>query len=371
MNVVTTLRRRLPAILEDLEQLVTCESPSDDLQATARCAQEVSDLGERLLGEAPEVVTSGDRAHLRWRFGAGDQVGLIGHLDTVWPVGTIERWPFDVGSERATGPGVFDMKAGLVIGLHALSLLDDLEGVTFLITSDEELGSPSSRALVEDLGRSCKAAFVLEPPAGTAVKTVRKGVSQYRVTIEGRAAHAGLEPERGANALTELAHQVLAIEKIARPSVGTTVTATLASAGSARNVVPATASIDVDVRARTSAEQLRVHDEMSSLRPAIPGTSLSVTGGQNRPPLPETASARLFGRARELANVLHLPDLHGVAVGGGSDGNFTAGVGCETLDGLGAVGDGAHAEGEHVIIDSIPERGALVSELVADALARG
>lgn len=371
MNLVSTLRDRLPSMLEDLEHLVTCESPSADLDATSRCADAVADVGTRLLGEAPEVVRTGERTHLRWRFGTGERVALIGHLDTVWPLGTIERWPFAVADGRATGPGAFDMKAGLVAGLHALTLLDDLDGVTFLITSDEELGSPTSRSLVEDLGRASRVALVLEPPAGPAVKIVRKGVSLYQVDIEGQTAHAGLEPERGANALTELAHQVLAIEAIARPSVGTTVTPTMASAGTARNVVPATAIIDVDVRARTSAEQLRVHDEILNLRPVISGTRLSVSGGPNRPPLPEVASARLFARARELAKALDLPELEGTAVGGGSDGNFTAGVGCETLDGLGAVGDGAHAEGEHVVVDSIPERTALVRELIADGLAGG
>ena len=371
MNLVSTLRDRLPSMLEDLEHLVTCESPSEDLAATAQCAEAVSDLGQRLLGQPAESVRTGDRVHLRWRFGSGDRVAMIGHLDTVWPLGTIDRWPFAVHGERATGPGAFDMKAGIVAGLHALTLLDDLDGVTFLITSDEELGSLSSRQLVEELGRTCSAALVLEPPVGPAVKTVRKGVSLYQVVIEGRAAHAGLEPELGANALIELAHQVLAIEEIARSSVGTTVTPTIASAGSASNVVPATARINVDVRAKTSAEQLRVHDEISSLRPAIAGTRLTVSGGPNRPPLPEVASARLFARARELAKKLDLPELEGAAVGGGSDGNFTAGVGCETLDGLGAVGAGAHAEGEHIVIDSIPPRTALIRELVADVLSGG
>jgi glutamate carboxypeptidase len=289
---------------------------------------------------------------------------LLGHHDTVWPLGSLADRPCTVEGGVLRGPGCFDMKAGLVMAFHAAAGLD---GVTLLVTGDEELGSPSSRGLIEEEARAASAALVLEASADDgALKTERKGVSLYDVSVTGRAAHAGLEPERGTNATVELAHQVLAIDLLGDPVAGTTVTPTVARAGTTTNTVPATGSLAVDVRVRTLAEQDRVDRAMRSLRPVLPGARVEVRGGPNRPPLEAAASAALFERARAVAVRLGMPDLTGAAVGGASDGNFTAGVGTPTLDGLGAVGGGAHAEDEHVLVEALPGRTALLRALVEE-----
>jgi glutamate carboxypeptidase len=351
-------------MLEELAALVACESPSADLAATAACADVVEQLGTARLGSRPERVVVAGRTHLCWRFGGATRVLLLGHFDTVWPLGTLARWPFEVRDERATGPGVLDMKAGLVQMFAALSGLDDLDGVAVLATSDEEVGSPTSRALIERTARGAGAALVLEASAGGALKIARKGVSMYSVRATGRAAHAGLDPERGINAGVELAHQVLAIARMNRPAAGTSVTPTVLEGGTTTNTVPAEALVRVDVRAVTRDEQRRVDAEIRGLRPVLPGAQVLVEGGPDRPPLAATSSSRLFTEARAVAAELGLAELQGVAVGGGSDGNLTAGLGVDTLDGLGAVGDGAHAEGEWVSLPAMPERAALVGGLV-------
>ena len=363
------LRSRTPQLLEHLEALVAVESPSLDLAATAAAAQAADDLVLELLGSRCERFEDAGRVHLCWSGGGPTTVVLVTHVDTVWPLGTYARWPFSVDGDVATGPGAFDMKAGLVQGLHALSLLPDLTGVRVLITTDEEVGSPSSRALIEKAAHGARAALVLEPSAAGALKSARKGVSMYELVVSGRAAHAGLEPEKGVNAGLELAHQLLALEVLADPAAGTTVTPTLLSAGTTTNTVPARATVAIDVRVPDVAEQSRVDVALRAARPTLPGASLELLGGPNRPPLPLSSSAELLDRARRLADGLGLPALRDVAVGGGSDGNFTAGIGIPTLDGLGAVGDGAHAEGEHVVISAMPERAALVAALVAELLA--
>lgn len=358
------------SMLDDIERLVLCESPSTDLEAVARSADVVAELGTRLLGVEPERIVRDGRTHLRWRFGDNPQVLLLGHHDTVWPIGSLLTHPFEVRDGRLRGPGCFDMKAGLVIGFHALAAVEDRDGVTFLVTGDEELGSPSSRALIEDEARGLTAALVLEASAEAgALKTERKGVSLYDVVVHGRAAHAGLEPERGVNATIELAHQVLAIRRLGSAGAGTTVTPTRMEAGTTTNTVPASGHVAVDVRARTGAEQDRVHAALVSLRPALDGARIEVTGGVNRPPLEAAASCALFDRAARLAVSLGLPPLSAAAVGGGSDGNFTAGVGTPTLDGLGAVGGGAHAADENVVIAELPGRTALLTALVAQLLS--
>jgi glutamate carboxypeptidase len=360
----------LPLMLADLEELVRCESPSRDLAAVAVSAEVVARLGTERLGAEPERIVLDGRTHLRWRLGAGPaRVLVLGHHDTVWPIGSFEPvWSHADGVVR--GPGCFDMKAGLVLAFTALAALEDRDGVTVLVTGDEELGSPSSRELIEKEALGCAAALVLEASAdGGALKTARKGVSLYDVAVTGRAAHAGLEPERGVNAGIELAHQVLAIAQLGDPQRGTTVTPTLSAAGTASNTVPARATVAVDVRVPDAAEQDRVDAAKRALRPVLPGAQLTVTGGPNRPPLAPDASAALFDRAAALARELGLPPLEGTSVGGASDGNFTAGVGVPTLDGLGAVGGGAHADHEHVLADALPGRAALLAALVAELLA--
>jgi len=365
------MEARLPGMLADSEKLVECESPSAVLEAVARSADLVAATGRKYLRADPDRLVIDGRTHLRWRFGDGPtRVLLLAHHDTVWPLGSLETHPFSVTDGVMRGPGSVDMKAGLVLGWHALAVLGVPDGVTLLVTGDEELGSPSSRALIEASADGCRAALVLEGAASDgALKTERKGVSLYRVRAVGRAAHAGIEPERGVNATVELAHQVLAVSALNDPARGTSVTPTALSAGTTSNTVPASGSFVVDVRAWDAAEQQRVDAAMRSLRAVLPGAVLEVTGGPNRPPLAASASASLFARARALGAELGLAPLTSAAVGGGSDGNFTAGVGTPTLDGLGAVGGGAHADDEHVLVAELPRRAALLAALIDDLLA--
>jgi glutamate carboxypeptidase len=351
-------------MLDEIERLVRCESPSADLAAVARSADVVAEVGAARLGVPPERIVLDGRTHLRWRFGGPPEVVILGHHDTVWPLGSLATHPFEVSDGVMRGPGCFDMKAGVAMAFHALAALDDRAGITVLITGDEELGSPTSRPLIEDEARGCRAALVLEASGpGGALKTERKGVSFYEVVVHGRAAHAGLEPERGVNATIEAAHQVLAITALA--DGGTTVTPTRLQAGTTANTVAAHARFAVDVRVRDVAEQERVDAAMRALHPRLDGARLELLGGPNRPPLPAGASAELFARASRLADELGIGPLHGIAVGGASDGNFTAGVGTPTLDGLGAVGGGAHADNEHVLVAELPRRTALLTALVA------
>ena len=361
-------------MLDALERLVAVESPSSDQAACARCADTVSEVAAALLdGAEPERIVVEGATHLRWTFGPSPtRVALIGHFDTVWPMGTLAELPFKVEDGLAWGPGCFDMKAGIVQGLHALASIgvEHLDGVALLLTSDEELGSPSSRALVEYTARGAHAALVLEPGIDGALKTARKGVGMYRLKVLGRSAHAGLEPENGANALVAMAAALRGVAALGDAPNGTTVTPTTASAGTARNVVPDFAVCEVDVRGETADELHRVDAAIRGLVPEVPGTSFEIEGGLNRPPLDAASSAALFERAQRIATDIGIGELQGRAVGGGSDGNFTAGIGVPTLDGLGAVGDGAHARHEHVVVDAMAPRaellGALVRELLAD-----
>ena len=362
---------RLAQILDDIAELVTCESPSADLAAVAASADVVARMGERLTGGAPERITIDGRSHLRWRLGGrpSARVLLLAHHDTVWPLGSLATHPFSVTDGVLRGPGCFDMKTGLVLALHAVAVLGSPAGVTILVTGDEEVGSPSSRALIEAEAAGCRAVLVLEAAAdGGAVKTERKGTSLYHVRVAGRAAHAGLEPEKGINATVELAHQVLAINGLADPGRGTSVTPTAMSAGTPLNTVPAAGELAVDVRMWDAGEQERVDAGMRELAPVLDGAALEVAGGPNRPPLGASASAGLFTRAARLAAGLGLAPLASAAVGGASDGNFTAGLGVPTLDGLGAVGGGAHADHEHVLVAELPGRAALLAALIADVL---
>ncbi|MFF3645725.1 M20 family metallopeptidase [Streptomyces sp. NPDC002564] len=359
-------------MLADLEELVTCESYSADHAAVARSARVVADQGGRLLGARPQTLVSGGVTHLRWSFGT-PRVLLLGHHDTVWPLGTLTTHPFSVEQGVARGPGVFDMKAGLVQMFHALAGLPSLDGVCVLVTGDEEVGSDTSRALIEDTARACRAALVLEASVAGALKTRRKGVSHYDLTVHGRAAHSGLEPEKGVNAATELAHHLLALQDItdtvnARTGPGTTITPTVLSAGTTTNTVPARADLSLDVRVPSPAAQEAVDDLVRGLAPRHPEARLVVGGGPNRPPLDAASSQSLFALACDTADRIGLGPLRQASVGGASDGNYTAGVGCPTLDGLGAVGDGAHADHEHVIIADMPTRAHLLSHLVGALL---
>jgi glutamate carboxypeptidase len=358
--VTTTLTFSVEAMLDDLRALVEIESPSLDLVALHRSAEALAAMIERHLGRPATLIDSAAGPHVHWSGGGVPKVLLLGHHDTVFPIGTLAARPFAVTDGRAMGPGVFDMLAGIVQALHGLATLDDLSGVELLFSADEEVGSLASRDLIEERARACGAVLVLEPSAdGGALKTGRKGCGTFDVTVRGRASHAGLEPEKGVNALVEVAHQVLVIDGIGRPSLGTTVTPTVAAVGTADNVVPALGLIKVDVRVESAAEKMRVEAAMAALTPVDPEATIEVSGGVNRPPMPESASAELMPLAELVA-----PGIAGLAVGGGSDGNFTAAIGVPTLDGLGAVGAGAHADHEHVLVDTMPERAALIAGLV-------
>ncbi len=364
----------LPDLLADLAELVSCESPSSDHSAVRASADLVAAQGERALGMPPDELVVDGCTHLRWRLGSGPRrVLVLCHHDTVWPVGTIARLPWSVDDGVARGPGCFDMLAGVVQGFHALGALrrsgHDLDGVTVLVTGDEEVGSPTSRALIEQEAAGCDAALVLEASAdGGALKTGRKGTSLYTLAVTGRAAHAGLEPERGVNATVELAHQVLAVSALADPGLGTTVTPTVVRAGSTHNTVPAQGELAIDVRVLAPSEQDRVDRDLRALSPVVAGSRLELRGGPNRPPLPTSSSSDLFRLADEVATELGLAPLGSVTVGGASDGNFTAGLGVPTLDGLGAVGGGAHGDDEHVVVSAVPERAALLAGLVVRLL---
>src|SRR6056297_3660850 len=350
----------LDAMLDDLRTLVEIESPSLDLAALQTSAEALAAMIERLLGRPATLIDSPAGPHVHWSGGGEPKVLLLGHHDTVFPLGTLAARPFTVADGHATGPGVFDMLAGIVQALHGLATLDDLSGVELLFSADEEVGSLHSRELIEERARACGAVLVLEPSAdGGALKTGRKGCGTFDVVIHGRASHAGLEPEKGVNALVEVAHQVLAINDVGRPEVGTTVTPTVAAVGTADNVVPAHGRLKVDVRVESADEKDRVEAAMASLRPVDPEAVIDVTGAINRPPMPESASDTLMPLALQAE-----PGIEGYAVGGGSDGNFTAAIGVPTLDGLGAVGGGAHADHEFVEVDTMPGRAALVAGIV-------
>lgn len=364
---------RLDWLVETTAALAGLESPTTDKAPADRCGRELV-RRLRALGGTVDVVpsrTTGD--HLRAAFGdaaGGGQVLLLGHFDTVWPVGQTERMPVRRDGNRLYGPGVFDMKAGIAVGMLAVAALAEpgcrlRRRVAMLWTADEERGSGSSRALVEDEARRSDAVLVLEPALpGGGVKTARKGAGEFELAVQGVAAHAGLEPEKGANAISELAAQIAALDALNDPDRGITVNVGVVEGGSRPNVVAERARAVVDVRVATAVDARDVEAAIGALRPRLPGTSLTLRGGFSRPPLERTdAVARLYEMARGVARDIG-GDLGEGAVGGGSDGNLTAAIGAPTLDGLGAEGDGAHALHEHVEVDRLPRRAALVAGLI-------
>ena len=359
----------IESMLADLEYLVSIESPSHDIEAITRSAGAVRDVIERRLGHHAELVESVAGPHVHARFGKSSKVLIVGHHDTVFPLGALDARPFTVKDGKATGPGVFDMKGGIVLAVHALSLLDDLDGVEMLITADEEVGSKASRALIEERALACGAVLVMEPSAdGGALKTARKGTGTFEVIVHGRAAHAGLEPEKGINSLVAAAQLITRIATFGDPDKGTTVTPTVATAGTADNVVPALTKVRVDARVNVAGEKERVEHLMATLSSDVPGAGVEVSGGLERPPMQESASTSLFEVAQAAAATSGLGAISGVAVGGGSDGNFTAAIGVPTLDGLGAVGGGAHADHEFVVVDTMIDRARLLAAIVTDLL---
>ena len=356
----------LQAMLADLELLVNTESPSLDVPRLTASAAVLAGVMHRRLGSAPRIIEGPSGPHVLWSGGDAPRVLIVGHHDTVFPVGSCAARPFAVVDGKATGPGVFDMKAGIVQAVHAVAALADPSGVEILITSDEEVGSDTSRALIEQRALACGNVLVCEPSAdGGALKIARKGTGTFEVVVHGRAAHAGLEPEKGVNALVAAAELITRIATFGDPATATTVTPTVATAGTVDNVVPAEARVRVDVRVEQAGEKERLEALFGSLSSSLPGASVEVLGGMIRPPMPASASATLFPVAVAAAAAAGLATVHGVGVGGGSDGNFTAACGVPTLDGLGAVGGGAHAEHEHVLVDTMVDRARLLSALLA------
>jgi glutamate carboxypeptidase len=296
---------------------------------------------------------------------------VLGHYDTVYATGTLAKMPFRIRGGKAYGPGIFDMKAGIVQALFALQALQELKaslkkGVVFLWTSDEEIGSESSRKLIETEARRSDAVFVLEPSFGPRglLKTARKGVGQAELIVRGRASHAGLAPEEGVNAIHELARQLTRIEKWNDPRRGVSINADVVEGGTRVNVIAESARAILDLRALRVSDMRHLERRLHALRSVLKGARLEVTGGFDRPPLERKMCAALFARAKSLAKQMHL-SLDECTAGGGSDGNFTGALGIPTLDGLGAVGDGAHSSHEHAFLNTMPARAALLAALLA------
>jgi glutamate carboxypeptidase len=367
-------------LLETLETLVRLESPSTDKAAVDRCGQELAARLGRIGGRVTTLPQARAGDHLRVEFpgsspstplGTGDrQVLVLCHFDTVWPVGQLQRMPLHREDGRLHGPGTFDMKAGIAIGMLALRALgEERRGlpcrVVMLLTSDEEVGSTTSRSLIEDEARRSEAVLVLEPALpGGALKTARKGCGEFELKVRGISAHAGIEPGKGASAIHELARQIVALEALQDLSRGVSINVGLVAGGTRPNVVADEAHARVDVRVPALSDAARIEEALRTLKPQTPGTSLEVSGGVDRPPLERTAGVvRLYEKARSVAAEIGR-DLGEGATGGGSDGNFTAALGIPTLDGLGPVGDGAHALHEHVIMEELPWRAALVAGLL-------
>jgi glutamate carboxypeptidase len=356
-----------------IERLVRLESPTLDKGAVDRCGAEVGRQLAAIGGSVREIPCQESGNRLLAEFGKGSrQLLLLGHFDTVWPVGQLQAMPLVERDGRLFGPGVLDMKGGIAIALLALRALDavspgGLPHVVFLLTADEETGSATSRPLIEETARGSEAVLVFEPALpGGGLKTSRKGCGQFEIAVNGVAAHAGIEPDKGANAILELCDQLRQVEVLQDRGRGTSLTVCLASGGTRANVVPAEARATIDARAFLTAEAERVTRAMLELRAGRDGTTVRVSGGFDRPPLERSAAvARLFDLARSVGGRLGM-DVSEGASGGASDGNITAALGVPTLDGLGAIGDGAHALHEHVVLDDLAPRSALVAGLIQE-----
>jgi glutamate carboxypeptidase len=359
-------------LLEFIEALVAIESPSDDPVAVNRCGAQLASRLEALGGRVTRISSSTAGDHLRTSFGSGArQILLLGHFDTVWPLGTLQHMPLKREGGKLHGPGVFDMKAGIGLATLATRALLDrgaLENtqIVMLWTTDEEIGSATSRALIEAEAARSEAVLVFEPSLpGGALKTSRKGVGQFDMITRGVSAHAGLDPGKGVSAIRELARQIIAIDDLQDPANGVTLTVGVVSGGTRANVVPAEARATIDARAVTRADADRVQRTMHGLKAQLPGASVDVSGGFDRPPLERSAAiVKLFEQAKAVAAEIGITLEEGSA-GGGSDGNFTAALGIPTLDGFGAIGDGAHALHEHVDIDALVPRAATIAGLLA------
>jgi glutamate carboxypeptidase len=371
------LQQRREAMVETLRQMVELESPSDNKEAVDRLGEFLAEQFAAASGQ-PRFHRQSERGnHLQVDFPGADgrrPVMMLGHFDTVWALGTLAKMPWRVEKDRAWGPGSYDMKSGITLMLHALAALRELHGelprpVTVLLNTDEEVGSNTSRAIIERLARQSAAVLIMEPSAGLkgAVKTARKGVGEYCLKVTGVPAHAGISPSEGASAVVELAHQIVKVSGFTDLKRGISVNAGVIEGGTRSNVVAAEASALIDVRIARGRDAAYIDKKLHGLRPANRKCQVEVTGAINRLPMERTNGvAALYEKARNAAAGLDWK-LEEAATGGASDGNFTAALGVPTLDGLGGVGEGAHAFNESVIIEELPRRAALIALLIEAA----
>jgi glutamate carboxypeptidase len=376
-EILLDSRSHEKAMVRLLGKFVRCESPSHHKVAVDRCGRLVAQEWRRRRAKIKFLKEAKRGDHVRAEVWLGEgrptgQILVLGHMDTVYPLGTIAKTPFRISDGRACGPGTFDMKGGLVLALFAVDALraagmKPRKRLVFLWTSDEEIGSATSRRVIEQEARRSDAVLVLEPSYGREgrLKTARKGTGGAEIIVTGRAAHAGIDPQQGVNAVHEIALQIERLMRLNNPRRGVTVQTTVIGGGTVSNVVPEQARAEVDIRFVRMVDGRALELKLRGIRPILNGARVKLLGGVNRPPLERTAQVqRLFRRAESLMREMGLP-LGEASTGGGSDGNLTAALGVPTLDGLGAVGDGAHSPREHVVIRRLPERAALLAGLLA------
>lgn len=374
-GVVTFLAKKENEMVEVLKTIVEKESPSSDKELTDQLGYEIKTLFETYTGGTASIILNHVHGnHIRGEWGNGEQqILILAHFDTVWPRGTLNKMPCKIKDRKLYGPGSFDMKGGIVQGIFALHTLKELnikvnKKIVFLFTSDEEMGSPTSKAIIEKEAKKSEYVLVLEPAMSKegAIKTARKGVGRFRLKVKGKPTHAGIDPEKGASAIAEIATQITYLHNLTNFKNGTTVNVGFVRGGTTSNVVAAEAIADIDLRVKTFKELARIIPLIKGIEPNLEGTEVLVEGGINRPPLERTERvANLFNIAKTVAKEYLNIDLTEKSTGGGSDGNFTAPF-AATLDGLGAVGDGAHAHHEHVLISELPVRSALLSLLLME-----
>ena len=354
-------------ILADLQRLVECQSPSEDLQACRKVVDLAAEIAESRLGSAARIIEENGRPVFWWG-SENPSIVILTHLDTVWPIDSfLPLWKVD--GEKISGPGIFDMKAGFLQALYALAEIPNASSkVALIATTDEELGSQTSRDLIKRVSAKAEAVLVTEASLNGKVKVGRKGTSMYNIKVIGRASHAGLEPEKGINASTEIAHIVTALHLLENREHGTTVVPTTMQSGTTTNTVPAVATLDIDSRSFLMSEMERVETALHAITPLHPDARIEVTGGINRPPLERSSTAELYSILERVAQENGITELGSASVGGASDGNFAAAAGARVLDGLGAVGDGAHAPHEYILSSSIPGRVSLLASFIKELM---
>ena len=354
-------------MLESLEALVRAESPSDDLAACRRVLEVAATIAAREL-ETPATIEEIEGRPVFWWGSKNPRIVILAHLDTVWPIGGYQPL-WSIEGDVIRGPGVFDMKAGFIQALYALkNLPQGSEHIALIATTDEETGSATTKNLIKEISAKAEAVLVLEASLDGKVKTGRKGTAMYQVLVHGRASHAGLEPEKGINATTEIAHIVLALLALENPEHGTTVVPTTMQSGTSTNSVPDSARLDIDVRSFSTDDLQRIDATVRALTPTVSGAILEITGSINRPPLQPESTQELYLIAEKVAAEIGIPPLGSAIVGGASDGNFAAAAGAKVLDGLGAVGGGAHAAHEWVSLKTLQPRSDFLNALLKELL---